>query len=987
MTDRRHGNLKKRGAWVYLCAAHILFILAGLTLAQTGENIDTAGDTVININTVNADVDTNINADTVSTDTDISAIVDTTAGIDTIPTTATHNEVADTVFYEADFVDYDNEERILTLFGRAQVKYQNITLQADTIIYTVSNDQFQARGMPQLIEGKDTTVGDFMVYNIKTRRGRVSYAMTRFDDTFVTGSNIVKTPENNLYIEQGDYTTCQFPEHPHYYFYGRHIKVVPNDKVISRPVILNIGDAPIAVLPYFVMPMQRGRRSGWLTPSWGGSVSHGGYVDNLGYYYAPNDYYDLTMSTKIQEFNSFVFNARGRYALRYVLDGEVSGRYVMDNRLEDMSRQWALDYRHNQFLRPDGMTRLSGQGSILSNRTFNQLYSDNTNELENQQLNANMSLSHRFQSINASTNVTWRRNHNLVTDRIIEDMPSFDFNLPTRAFIPYNSSSSSDGPSWYNNIFYSYNTKANVRRDVYGNDSLPGFIRPGMQHRVNLTSSQKLLKYLDVSPYLNMNSSMFYGAIDTLVTDTVFYRDTLVFTVKDPARDVRAPGYILDSQTPEYRINEFGYVDTLYRVVMISPVRRHLVRDTLNHEFNTVSSWNTGVNLSTRIYGMFPVGAFGITNIRHIVTPTVGYAYVPKHELDRMFYNVGIDYDRARPQAQQLVRFSLANQFQGKRIVATPDNEGRDGRRGAGGGTNSGGSGGPVDRFTANDRFLGVHGVSADSDNDDDDDDYYENGDDNDLNGDGLAINDDGDDDSSDTTQIRGDRGNRSVRREQKFDILSFSLNTSYDFEADDRKWRDLSLNANTSLRILNVTFTSTFWLYDQSDNLVLPIARDYNINLTSGRLGVSGTFWDGDLLNLNMTPPGDVSAPAPRRGGGGQQQLQRWDMSLSPSFSYRATRTTPEDRFTPTKSFNVSSSAGLHLTNALSARWNGNYDFSSGAFTHNNFTFICDLECWEMRFTWRPEKINPGFHFVVSIKKIPDIKWEQRESRTTRVL
>jgi len=44
-------------------------------------------------------------------------------------------------------------------------------------------------------------------------------------------------------------------------------------------------------------------------------------------------------------------------------------------------------------------------------------------------------------------------------------------------------------------------------------------------------------------------------------------------------------------------------------------------------------------------------------------------------------------------------------------------------------------------------------------------------------------------------------------------------------------------------------------------------------------------------------------------------------------------------------------------------------------------------MECWEMRFSWRPEKINPGFSFVVNIKKIPDIKWEQNDNRSTRVL
>ena len=94
-----------------------------------------------------------------------------------------------------------------------------------------------------------------------------------------------------------------------------------------------------------------------------------------------------------------------------------------------------------------------------------------------------------------------------------------------------------------------------------------------------------------------------------------------------------------------------------------------------------------------------------------------------------------------------------------------------------------------------------------------------------------------------------------------------------------------------------------------------------------------------------------------------------------------------PSERFIPTKSFNVSSSANVNLTKSLSVRWNGNYDFSSDKFSHNSFDFYYDMECWEMRFSWRPEKINPGFSFVVNVKKIPDIKWEQNETKSTRVL
>ena len=156
------------------------------------------------------------------------------------------SDLTDTVHYEADRIDYDAEGEKLTLTGNARIDYQKITLFADTILYLIDQDLFTASGMPQLVESGDTTVGDYMVYNIKTRRGRVNHASTHLSDANFNGNRIVKSEENELYVDAGDYTTCARIDTPHFCFYGRNIKIVPNDKIISRPVVLNIGEAPVA---------------------------------------------------------------------------------------------------------------------------------------------------------------------------------------------------------------------------------------------------------------------------------------------------------------------------------------------------------------------------------------------------------------------------------------------------------------------------------------------------------------------------------------------------------------------------------------------------------------------------------------------------------------------------------------------------------------------------------------------------------------------
>ena len=284
--------------------------------------------------------------------------------------TKKRSELADTVHYESDKIDYDAENRVLRLSGHAKVRYQNITLIADTIVYTMNENLFTATGKPELIEDADTTVGEFMAYNIKTKRGRVRYATTHVDEAYFYGQKIVKSQENHLYVDQGDYTTCGLIDTPHYYFYGENIKLIPNQKIICKPAVLNIGDGPVAVLPYFIFPIERNRKSGILTPVWGGNPAGGGYVDNVGYYWAPNDYADLVTRARIREFSEFVVEAASKYALKYSLNGSLSARYAFNADFLESQRQWAVDYNHSQNLTPDGVTQLSGRGNVVSKNRF-----------------------------------------------------------------------------------------------------------------------------------------------------------------------------------------------------------------------------------------------------------------------------------------------------------------------------------------------------------------------------------------------------------------------------------------------------------------------------------------------------------------------------------------------------------------------------------------------------------------------------------------
>lgn len=807
---------------------------------------------------------------------------------DTLSNKKKSQSITDTIYYQSALINYDAENKILHLVGNAEVRYQKMTLLADTIIYTINNDLFTASGYPQLIEGKDTTIGDHMTYNIKTRRGRVSHASTHLDDGYFSGQNIVKSEKNELYVDQGDYTTCAHVDTPHYYFYGRKIKLVPNDKIIGKPIVLNIGDAPVAVLPYFVFPLNRNRRSGFLTPAIGGNFGSGGYIDNIGYYLAPNDYVDFLFRGKVAEFNEVVFEAQSRYVKKYLLNGDVSARYAYSRGYSEgvsNNNEFALNYNHVQNLTPDGLTKLTGTGNLISSKNFYKDYSEENNELINQKLTANLSLSRTFESINASANINWAREHNLKTDNINEDLPSVNFNLQNRPLIPLPEGVEQDSSKWYNSIFYSYNMKGIVKHTINRDEAIEVNWHPGVHNSLKINSNQKLFKYINVNPSFSVDMSNFYGYQDTAITGYDTLKDTITYKLTGNMKDKSYSDNdypIISKDT--ISIDRQGIPDT----VEIKREHRKVVAVKNVHEstFAHDISWETGVNLSTNLYGIFPIKFFNFAGLRHTFTPSIGYRLIPKHEQDKEFFNIGIPYTRGRERSQ-LLTLSLSNQFDGKLLKKKDD---------------------------------------------------------------------------------------QAKPEEQKFHMLTVNMSTSYDFEKDSCKWNNLSLSANTSIKGINIQHSSDYWLYDQSNSLSFPIMKSMSLSLSTGTLRAKGNFWGGDLLVLDSLQPHDPLKYATTNS-------QQWELSISPSYSYSLKRNNPGEMFTPDKHYGLSASATLNFTRNWSMSWNGSYNFNEDQWVQNSFNFHCDLECWDMHFQWRPERLNPGFYFKINIKKLPEIKWEQKQS------
>ncbi|MEP6905757.1 MAG: putative LPS assembly protein LptD, partial [Gemmatimonadales bacterium] len=104
-----------------------------------------------------------------------------------------------------------------------------------------------------------------------------------------------------FFARNGSITSCD-DSIPDYHFQSKEIKMIAKDIMVARPAVLYIADIPVMWLPFIFQDMRSGRRSGILTPQFGvseifrNSPSYRRHIENLGYYFALNDYTDAQVS-------------------------------------------------------------------------------------------------------------------------------------------------------------------------------------------------------------------------------------------------------------------------------------------------------------------------------------------------------------------------------------------------------------------------------------------------------------------------------------------------------------------------------------------------------------------------------------------------------------------------------------------------------------------------------------------------------------------
>ena len=501
----------------------------------------------------------------------------------------------------------DMTQKKIYYFGNAEAKYEDIVLTAACLEFDLETSTCRAygaldslgkmQGRPVFKQGESTFDAAEMLYNFKTKKGIITKVWTEEQGGYLHGERVKRMDDNTINIRNGGYTTCDLKENPHYQFKFTKAKVIPDDKIVTGPIYLSIADVPVPLaLPFSLIPNTKGKKSGLILPTYGESANRGFYLENGGYYWAINDYYDLQVLGDIYTRGSWAIKPTFRYNRRYKHNGSMALSFAL-NKIGSKgaadyqeSTDFKIHWNHKQDTKAHPKRSFSADVNIVSSN-YNKYNAQTTTD----------QLSNTFQSsISYQTNfggkvyLTLNANHsqNTLTRQVTASLP--EITLTVNTFYPLQKVGKAGKKRWYQSLSmgYTLNSKAYINgvdtvlfygiKDDFGGwakNMLRNYVQTGIKHTMPISATIKLFKHFSWTNTLGLNDYMYFQR-----------------TEQQWIHDTDSTGHL--------------QIDTLFG-------------------FHNLVDFSATTRITTKIYGMKYFSGGPIRAIRHVFTPEIGFTYRP----------------------------------------------------------------------------------------------------------------------------------------------------------------------------------------------------------------------------------------------------------------------------------------------------------------------------------------------------------------------
>jgi LPS-assembly protein len=540
--------------------------------------------------------------DTISINKSDTASTDTSGlkkNVDTLNYVTSKNAPDTVIEYSAeDSMVVDVPGKMITLYGKkATTEYKDnnltapiITLDQETgnIIASIKRDSAgKVIALPTYKQGDFLSQSDSIKFNMKSGKGLTKSTYTQQGEMYVYGETIKKIDNNVFYALRGRFTTCNL-DTPHFAFVSNKIKFINNKVAITGPVHPEFEGVPIPIyFPFGIYPLNQGRHSGMLQPTFTTNEQRGLGLEGIGYYKIVNEYWDVILRTSIYSYGGWSLSMNPRYKKNY----RYSGSLTFDIQNFNTNFKGDPDFVHNRSYHlawnhsMDSKARPGVSFSANVNAgssSYNRNIPDQPNLNFSNQLQSSIAYSKTWKDKPFNLTITANHNQNTNLKIINVNLPDVAFNVQT--IYPFRKKESIGTPKWYENLGIAYNGNAKSLFSFY--DTLPQIFKQiadtfqfGAHHSFPITLSLPQMGAFQVGPSVSY--------------DETWYQTRTI--------------YSWDSTTQR--------LDTM-----------------VSKGFYTARQMSFGLGISTRIFGMITSKKKDskIQAIRHEITPTIGISYKPE---------------------------------------------------------------------------------------------------------------------------------------------------------------------------------------------------------------------------------------------------------------------------------------------------------------------------------------------------------------------
>jgi hypothetical protein len=498
------------------------------------------------------------------------------------------------------------DKKLITLYNKAKVDYQDLTLNAPYIQLN------QAKNLVIAHAGKDS-IGDIseyaemkqgdnqfksegMEYDFKSKKGLTKGTITQQGEMFVHSDIVKKVDEHTMYSRGTFFTTCNL-DHPHFGFRAKKAKIVNKKVAVTGSIRPEFDSVPVPIyLPFGYFPLYQGRHSGFMAPQFETNDLEGLGLSNMGYYKVVNEHWDVKLTGDIYSLGTWSVNVSPTYNKIYKYRGSMDFGLRNTRRAfkgdPDYSnvKTYSLRWSHASDMRSRPGTSFTA-GVNMSSTRYNKNIPNSPQMNFQNVLGSSITYAKTWQDKPFNLTASANHNQNNQSGMVSINLPDLGFTVST--LYPFQKKEAAGSKKWYEQLGIGY--QGSFRNAVSFNDTI---------------------KYKQV-----LGHSVFQHMLDTLEWSA---RHSIPITLSLPpilgGALMVAPSVSYSQEWVDRKVTRRW--DSDLDTLVVVPTKGFYIKQQASF----------GLGFNTALYGTFRLKN---ASLRHVVRPTFGFSYSP--DLNKKF--------------------------------------------------------------------------------------------------------------------------------------------------------------------------------------------------------------------------------------------------------------------------------------------------------------------------------------------------------------